>query len=282
MDKSIKALVSSIICVIGLLLGGFLASSPSLAASFSMGDYGKVLKTLVNDQGMVNYRGLKANPEQLQAFITALGQLDPQVYPGWSEKDKIAFWINAYNSLTLKAIIDHYPIHTSFFGSFVYPKNSIRQIPGVWDKLRFRVMGREMTLDEIEHSTLRKEFNEPRIHLALVCAARGCPPLRNEPYIGEKLDQQLDDQARRFLANPRKFAINRDQSTVYLSPIFKWFGGDFVKTYGTNQGFTGFSPAERGVLNFITKYVKAQDREYLRQGGYTVSCLDYDWSLNEQ
>jgi hypothetical protein len=281
MDKSVKFLVS-IICGLGLYLGIFALGSPSLAANFSYGDYAAALKAFVNDQGMVNYRGLKASPQQLNAFVAALGQVDPQVYRGWGDKEKIAFWINAYNALTLKAIIDHYPIQSSFFGSFAYPRNSIRQIPGVWDKLRFRVMGREMTLDEIEHATLRKEFNEPRIHLALVCAAMGCPPLRNEPYIGKKLDQQLDDQARHFLANPRKFAINRDQSKVYLSPIFKWFGEDFVKTYGTDREFAKFSPAERAVLNYFVKFVNEKDREYLLQGSYAISYLDYDWSLNEQ
>jgi hypothetical protein len=281
MGTSIKFL-ASIICGLGLHLGILVLGSPSLAANFSYGDYAAALKAFVNDQGMVNYRGLKANPQQLNAFVAALGQLDPQVYRGWGEKEKITFWINAYNALTLKAIIDHYPISAGFFKALAYPRNSIRQIPGVWDGLRFRVMGREMTLDEIEHATLRKEFNEPRIHLALVCAAMGCPPLRNEPYIGEKLDQQLDDQARRFLANPRKFAINPSQSKVYLSPIFKWFGEDFVKTYGTDKGVAKFSPAERAVLNYFVKFVNEKDREYLLQGSYAISYLDYDWSLNEQ
>lgn len=245
-------------------------------------DFAAVLKTHVNQSGMVNYRGFKDNPGRLISFVAAIDVLTPDVYRKWSEKEKIAFWINAYNALTLKAIIDHYPISAGFFKALAYPRNSIRQIPGVWDNLRFGVLGKKMTLDEIEHGVLRKEFNEPRIHMALVCAAMGCPPLRNEPYVGEKLDQQLDDQARHFLANPRKFAINRDQGKVYLSPIFKWFGGDFVKTYGTDKEFAGFSPEERAVLNFLAKYVNEGDREYLLRGGYAISYLDYDWSLNEQ
>jgi hypothetical protein len=280
MIKSHKARIA-IGIILWTIFGSIFCGSLQ-AANPPYDNFAAVLKTYVNQNGMVDYRGLKNNSGRLISFAAALGVVPPDVYQKWSVKEKIAFWINAYNALTLKAIIDHYPIQSSFFGSFVYPRNSIRQIPGVWDKLRFSVMGRDMTLDDIEHGTLRKDFNEPRIHMALVCAAMSCPPLRNEPYVGEKLDQQLDDQARRFLANPRKFAINRDQGKVYLSPIFKWFGEDFVKTYGTAKEFAGFSLAERAVLNFITKYIKGQDQEYLRQGGYTISYLDYDWSLNEQ
>jgi hypothetical protein len=281
MVKSYIARITAGIFLWGIIFGSIFFGSLQAANPLD-DDFAAVLKTYVNQQGMVNYRGLKSNRGKLVSFAAAIDALSPDVYRKWSEKEKIAFWINAYNALTLKAIIDHYPIKAGFFKALAYPRNSIRQIPGVWDKLRFSVMGREMTLDEIEHATLRKEFNEPRIHLALVCAAMGCPPLRNEPYAGEKLDQQLDDQARHFLANPRKFAINPSQGKVYLSPIFKWFGGDFVKTYGTDKEFAGFSPAERAVLNFIVKYVNERDREFLLRGAYSISYLDYDWSLNEQ
>ena len=281
MDKSYNARITLGIFLWGTIIGSILCGSVQ-AANHLNDDFAAVLKTYVNQNGMVDYRSLNSNPGRLVSFVAALDMLAPDVYRKWSAKEKIAFWINAYNALTLKAIIDHYPISAGFFKTLAYPRNSIRQIPGVWDGLRFRVMGREMTLDEIEHATLRKEFNEPRIHLALVCAAMGCPPLRNEPYVGDKLDQQLDDQTRHFLANTRKFGINRSQAKVYLSPIFKWFGGDFVKTYGTDREFAKFSPDERAVLNFFVKFVNEKDREYLLRGSYAIFYLDYDWSLNEQ
>jgi hypothetical protein len=182
----------------------------------------------------------------------------------------------------LKAIIDHYPIKASFWRSLKFPRNSIRQIPGVWTDLKFPVMGQRMTLDEIEHGILRQKFNEPRIHMALVCAAMGCPPLRSEPYVGDKLNDQLNDQARRFLADPKKFKIDRNEGQVALSPIFKWFGEDFIRTYGTNAGFSRFQPKERAVLNFIQNYLSAADQEYLFKGDYAISYLGYDWSLNER
>lgn len=259
--------------------GGVVAAN---AHPFTYDDYDEVLKKYVDDHGMVNYKALKIHSERLDAFAGALGTLDPKTYAAWNEREKIAFWVNAYNALTLEAIIHNYPIQSSFIVSLVFPKNSILQIPGVWKKLHFLVIGRQMSLDDIEHGTLRKQFNEPRIHMALVCAAMGCPPLRNEPYTGTELDVQLDDQARRFLSDPRKFRIDRDEGRVYLSPIFKWFGEDFIKTYGTNEEFAGHNQVQRAVLNFVSSYVNASDRDYLTTRNYSVKYLGYDWSLNEQ
>jgi len=259
-----------------------LSAGSSAAAAFSYDNYDKVLKTYVDDRGMVDYKGLKANRGPLDEFTASLSRLDPKVFDSWTDEEKIAFLINAYNALTLKAIVDHYPIEASLLKSLVYPKNSIRQIPGVWDKLTFRFMGRDMTLDGIEHGTLRANFNEPRIHVALVCAAKGCPPLRNEPYVGPKLDAQLDDQAAKFVKDRGKFRIDRDNNKVCLSSIFDWFGDDFVKTYGTDKEFSRFAEKERAVLNLIGRYVVPADRNYLLKGGFAIEYLKYDWSLNEK
>ena len=249
---------------------------------FSYEGYAAVLERFVNDEGMVDYAGLKADSASLGDFLEAVGKLDRTEYEGWDDTSKIAFWINAYNALTLDAIIDHYPIKASFARSLIYPKNSIRQIPGVWDDLKWSVMGEKMTLNGIEHQTLRADFNEPRIHVALVCAAMGCPPLRNEPYVGERLDEQLDDQSRRFLSNPAKFRIDREDGTLHLSPIFKWFGEDFVQTYGTDDKFEWYGGEERAVVNFIAGYLSADDRDYLESTKPAIKYLDYDWSLNEE
>jgi hypothetical protein len=279
----------------GLMVGGWYLSRPeakllrfeaapagSSDQTFTYADYATVLRTYVNDQGLVDYGAMLAHRQKLDAFASTLGKLEPKVYAQWGEKDQIAFWINAYNAFTLEAIVTHYPVKASWFKSMIFPRNSIRQIPGVWDKLQFIVMGREATLGQIEHETLRKQFNEPRIHMALVCAAMGCPPLRNEPFIGSRLDEQLDEQASRFLSNPKKFRIKVSQSQVYLSPIFKWFGEDFARTFGTDKGFHDRDPVERATLTFIGRYLGAGDREYLTRGHYKVMYLDYDWSLNEQ
>lgn len=250
--------------------------------AFSYDDYAQMLNTHVNDKGMVSYAKLKANPADLKAFLDKMARLDRAAFDDWPEKDRIAFWINAYNALTLKAIIDHYPIKASGLSAWTYPKNSIRQIGGVWDKLKFRVMGKDMTLGEIEHQVLRKDYNEPRIHMALVCAAMGCPRLLHEPYEGAKLDAQFDEQTRDLLRHPKKFSIDRRRRAVHLSPIFKWFGEDFTKTYKPRRGFGDHSDSERAVLHFVSKHLDAADARYLEAGDYKVKYLDYDWSLNEQ
>jgi hypothetical protein len=258
------------------------ANGAAVSGSFSYEPYAAALAEYVDDRGIVNYRGLKADSRDLDAFAASLSRVKPEEFDSWNDKQKIAFWTNTYNALTLEAVIRHHPIESSFIRSIVYPKSSIRQISGVWDKLHFVVVGREMTLNDIEHGILRARFNEPRIHVALVCAAMSCPPLRREPYTGEQLDRQLDDQARTFLRSPQGMRIDRGEGKVYLSSIFKWFGEDFVKIYGTSGKFAGKSDTERAVLGFVSRYVNEPDRDFLLNGRYQVEFLDYDWSLNEQ
>lgn len=250
--------------------------------TFSYDDYAAVLKDHVDDMGMVDYKKLKAAPQRLNALITAMSKVQPNSYERWNKEEQIALWLNAYNAFTLKALINNYPIKSSFFRSRIYPKNSIRQIPGVWSKIKFNVMGRDLTLGHIEHEILRKKFNEPRIHMAMVCAAMGCPPLLNKPYTGQKLNEQLDERTRRFLANPAKFRIDRNAGVVYLSPIFKWFKGDFVNKYAPDKNISNHGKEMSAVLNFIAGHLEKPDREYLLAGDFKIKYLKYDWSLNEQ
>ncbi len=242
----------------------------NVTTTFSYQDYEKVLKTYVNSQGLVDYEKLQANRNALDEFNQALGAISPNVYNSWSETEQIAFLINAYNSLTLQSIIDQNPL-----------KKSIRNIPGVWKIRKFKLAGESQTLDNIEHDILRKKFNEPRIHAALVCAAISCPPLRNEPYLPEKIDSQLKDQVNKFLASPHGLRIERDNNRVYISSIFKWFGEDWLTTYSVENKFSG-NKKEKAVLNFISQHLSPSEREYLEKGQYKISYLDYDWSLNKQ
>ncbi len=246
------------------------SSAIASAKPFNYDDYAAVLKTYVSDRGLVDYKGLQANRQQLDAFNAAFAAVAPSTYSSWDEKQQIAFWINAYNAFTLQSIVDQNPL-----------KKSIRDIPGVWKWRKFKIAGQSKTLDNIEHNTLRVDFNEPRIHVALVCAAISCPPLRNEPYRAEKLDAQLDDQVRKFLNSPHGFRIDQKEGRVYLSSIFKWFGKDWKQSYSAEDKFTG-NASERAVLNFVSNYLSPQDREYLAQGDYKISYLNYDWSLNQQ
>jgi hypothetical protein len=269
--------------LLGTLMLNAMACAPLLAALPPDTEaYAETLMTFVDDRGMVDYEGLKRNPETLDTYLKYLATVPEQTIEKWSDADKIAFWINTYNALTLKAILNHYPIKSSFFRSLKYPKNSIRQISGVWKKLKFTVHNRPMTLEHIEHKILRAQFNEPRIHVALVCAAKGCPPLRIEPYTGQSLDWQLDDQTVTFLAKQDKFKIDRKKGIVYLSSIFKWFGKDFVATYAPTTNAGDLNQTLSAVMNYLATHVDALFRPYLYKGQYEVKYLKYDWSLNEQ
>ncbi|WP_017296811.1 DUF547 domain-containing protein [Nodosilinea nodulosa] len=236
----------------------------------SYDDYGDLLQAYVSPSGLVDYASLQANPKALNDFVARLGAVAPAAYAGWGETDKMAFLINAYNAITLQSIVEQQPL-----------KPSIRDIAGVWNFKKHSLLGQDLTLDTIEHEMLRKQFSEPRIHSALVCAAISCPPLRQEPFTGDRLDAQLDDQARRWLTSPHGATIDRGQNRVAISSIFKWFGEDWQAQYAAPDRFTG-SPKERAALNFISGYLSASDRAYLAQGNYQLTYLDYDWSLNKQ
>lgn len=243
--------------------------NPSEAVSYD--SYANLLSQYLDERGFVNYSGLQTNRQLLDEFNNSLGSVTPANFLSWSEDEQIAFLINAYNSYTLAAIIDQEPL-----------KKSIRDIPRVWKKEQYQVVGQNKSLDGIEHDTLRKDYNEPRIHAALVCAAVSCPPLRNEPYRGENLDAQLDDQVNAWLSNPENgLNIDRQNKTVSISAIFKWFGEDWIPDYGTNEGFAG-NEKQKAALNFISNYVSPEDAKYLKEGNYKVRYLDYDWSLNIQ
>lgn len=248
-------------------------SPSSLVASnqeFSYQDYAEILKSYVDDTGLVDYQGLQANRAQLDKFNNSIGAISPATYESWSEAEQIAFLTNAYNSFTLQSIIDQQPL----------PK-SIKDIRGVWKGRKFNVAGTQKTLNNIEHDTLRVDFNEPRIHAALVCAAISCPPLRNEPYTAEKLDEQLKDQSLKWLASSHGVVLDPAQQKVNVSAIFKWFGKDWIATYGETSKFKG-SKKDKAILNFVSQHISPQDKQILEKGNFKISFLKYDWSLNKQ
>lgn len=247
----------------------FALNSASLAFDPSHALFEKTLQKF-NDHGRIDYRSLKKNPENLNAYLLTLANSSEAAIEGWASEEKIAFWINAYNAFTLKAVIDHYPV------------KSIRDIDGVWKRRIYPIAGEKMSLDQMEHEILRKKFTEPRIHMALVCAAMSCPPLRGSAFVGSRLDQQLKDQSRVFLSDPGNFRIDRAARKVHLSSIFNWFGDDFVKTYAPTAGFAKKSPKEKAVLNFIAGHINQGDRDFLQSGRYDVDYLDYNWGLNER
>ncbi len=252
------------------------------ANSFSCEAYDRLLREHVDAAGLVDYRGLQSDRAVLDAFVASLGGVDPAAFEQWDRADRLAFWINAYNAITLVRILDELPADGAASDDSAGPLKSIRQIHGVWTTLTTRVLGRDMTLDQIEHEVLRKEFNEPRIHAAIVCAAKGCPPLRPESLRADTLDNQLDDQVARFLGASHRFRIDREKNVVYLSPILKWFAEDFVAKYGHLGPIRGHNANDSAALHFAKRCVSAGDAAYIDSAEYRVVYLNYDWSLNEQ
>ncbi len=264
-----------------LLLGG---DHPTRAAAddFDHGYqmYGQLLRAHVHE-GRVDYASLKAG-SRLAHVADSLGLVTRADFEHWTRDQRLAFWINAYNIFTLKAIVDHYPIDggwspwSSRFN--LTPRNSIKQIDGVWDALTWQAAGRRVTLDDIEHVILRPTFEEPRIHFAVNCASISCPPLRTEPYVASNLDAQLDDSARQFLAS--ELALRVDGRTLRVTNILNWYGDDFIDGYADLTSLER-PPKDRAVLGVVLRHGPPAAAALVRSGPGRLRYLAYDWSLND-
>ncbi|MEE9369701.1 MAG: DUF547 domain-containing protein [Pontiella sp.] len=203
------------------------------------------------ENGRVDYPALKANPAPLQTYLKQTGAVSEAEFNDWDEPRQLAFLINLYNASTLQLIVDHYPVKSI--------KKVKKRFRGPWDQPVVPMFGKMITLNKLEHEIIRPQYKNPRVHMALVCAAKGCPILRSEAYTAERLDEQLDNQSRRYLATPAGLVVDRKKGTASISSIFKWYGGDFSSV-----------PA------FVEKY---SDESI---NGLKLRYLSYDWSLNEK
>jgi hypothetical protein len=232
------------------------AGPPSFAATDSAADhslYGELLKKYVI-KGKVHYAGIKAEEAKLNQYLKKLEEVDPG---SLSRDQQFAFYVNVYNAWTIKLILTKYP-----------GIKSIRELgflnSGPWKKKLVRLQGEMLSLDHIEHDILRAGFKDPRVHFAINCASKSCPPLRSEPYRADVLNQQLDDATRSFINNPKSYRLEgRD---LYVSRIFKWFSEDF----------------NEDALGFFLQYANGELKMNLATQAerINVQYLEYDWSLN--
>jgi len=204
----------------------------------------------------VNYAAAAQDRAALKSYLDALSKVPPGEYAGWKKPEQLAFLINAYNAFTLEKILTRYP-----------DLKSIRDFGTVfgnpWKDKFFTLFGKPMTLDGIEQDTIRAPgaFDEPRIHFAANCASIGCPMLREEAYVADRLDRQLEEQAERFLSDRSR---NRHASgTLEISKIFDWYKKDFLGKYATLLAD------------------KPDDQKAVRDAKVKVKYLDYDWALND-
>ncbi|WP_243363875.1 DUF547 domain-containing protein [Fundidesulfovibrio terrae] len=216
--------------------------------------YAALLRSYVKD-GVVDYAGLKRKESDLDAYLVTLEQISPGTM---SRNDQLAFYINAYNAWTLKLVLMNYPV------------KSIRDIGGIFSdpwKIQFvKIDGKTTTLNYIEHNVLRPRFKDPRVHMAINCASKSCPPLMSIPFEGDKLESQLDQVTGAFVNDMKSNRI--EGRTLYVSSIFDWFGEDFG--------------GKSGVISFFIRYLKPEYKARLEagRGDVQLGYLKYDWSLN--
>ena len=229
-------------------------------------EWDALLRAFVNDDGWIDYAGLGSTGlPRLKSYLSTLSDTDTSSLDGGTVEK--AFWLNAYNALCVQVLIDHklpdeVP-HAALFGTNIFTQRI------------YRVAGELRSLDDIEHGILREKFDDPRIHAAVVCGASSCPRLRPEAYVGPRLDEQLDEECRRWvrserdLSGERKNRLDRERKTFYASKILYWYQEDF-------------GDSEDGVLKFVARFSSSDDREFLRAEGVRIEYLEYDWRLNSQ
>lgn len=210
----------------------------------------------------VDYAGMAADKEMLETYLTSLAAVTPRSYRKWSKEEQLAFLINAYNAYTIDLVLTEYP-----------GLESIKQIGGFfkspWKLEVGKLLGQPRTLDEIEHEMIREEgvFDEPRIHAAVVCASIGCPALRSDAFVPDRLDIQLDDSIVRFLSDRSRNRL--DGNTLKVSKIFDWYGDDW-------EDLNAFFSRHAVILADSTA-----GQRLIRSGEFDLDFLSYDWSLND-
>ena len=226
--------------------------------------WARVLSTYVDGEGLVDYAALRDRGiDDLRAFMDAIAEVDPGALE--SDPERMAFWINAYNAIVVWQVVERYPIE------------SVRDVGALWGlvggffKTRYRIASADLHADDIEHGVLRAQFDDARIHWALVCGAFGCPRLIARPYLPADLDRVLDERAHEFIAQPRALQIDAASATLYLSEYFDWYAADFEEESAT-------------VLDYVLRYAVADDAAWIRENRdrLRVRYLEYDWELNDR
>ncbi len=220
---------------------------------------------------LVRYAGMAADRAALKTYLDALAKVSEADFKGWNKNQQLAFLINAYNANMIEKILLRHP-----------------NIKSVWDYGRvfgnpfkdnfINLLGRKMTLDNIEHDTIRAKgvYDDPRIHFAVNCASIGCPMLREEAFVAERLDTQLEEQTVRFVSDRPRNRLNAAGNALEVSEIFKWYAMDFT------SGLKGIQSREQ----FFAKYANlitdsAEQQKTIRDGKAEIRHLDYDWGLND-
>jgi hypothetical protein len=237
--------------------------------------YDQLLDLYVRN-GDVYYRALKTERGKLDGFVnfqaaTAVDKL--------SRDEQLAFWLNAYNAMVLKTIVDHYPIAGR---SSEYPAKSIRQIPGAFERLPHRVAGKTLTLDQIEQ-TILPGFNDPRVFFAIGRGSAGSGRLRSEAFVPARIEEQLAETAAECPTRAQCIRLDREGGKLHASSIFSWREKEFTAAYADKAPavFANRSPIERAIVGFVFPKLLPSEREYLEKNNFQVVYDPFDWTLND-
>ena len=226
----------------------------------------ELLNEIVID-GLVDYKNLK-NDARLGEYINQLLKFNPGEYKNID--DVKAFWINTYNAYTLKFILEEYPVES--INDLHWGGLYLGSVLGttIWDDDKVIINNERLSLNNIEHDTLRKAIGDERVHFALVCASISCPNLRNEAYEGFKLDEQLEEEAEKFINDKTKNRFDVTSKTAYLSKILDWYDDDF----GNNK---------QEILRYITHYLNEDLANEINTNilEWQIEYMDYNWDLND-
>ena len=234
-----------------------------------------ILDLYVRD-GEVYYRALKTDRRKLDEYVA---QLASQPADGSTRDEQLAFWLNGYNALVLKTVIDHYPITGR---APDYHSKSIRQIPGAFERTTHHLGGRTLTLDQIEQTVL-PEFRDPRVYLAIGRGAEGGGRLRSEAFTASRLDAQLKEVATECATRIQCVQVEPDANRVLASAIFSWREKDFDAAYADAAPavYASRSPIERAVLAFVQPNLLTTEKEFLEKNTFQVAYRPFDWRLND-
>ncbi len=263
------------VVLLALALLGGIPSAQDSGADSRQQRFDEILDANVRD-GYVYYRALKSERGRLDGYVASLAnvQLDAA-----SPQEQVAFWLNGYNALVLRTVIDHYPIQQR---SREYPANSIRQIPGAFERNTYRLAGKTVTLDQIEQTVL-PAFHDPRVFFALGRGAVGSGRLRSEAYTPAKLEQQLAEDTSECASRSQCIQIDAAQNVMRVSSIFSWRRDQFIEAYAdkARTGFANRSPVERAVIAFVDPRMLNAEQDFLKQNTFKVEYMPFDWSLND-
>jgi hypothetical protein len=272
-ERRCSALVIAVACA------ALLAVVPSAQESTGESGRRKIFDQLLDlnvRNGDVYYRALKAERARLDGYVNQLATTAIDKAP---REERLAFWLNAYNALVLKTVVDHYPIQGR---SAEYPAKSIRQIPGAFERLPHRVAGKTLTLDQIEQTVL-PEFQDPRVYFALGRGAAGSGRLRSEAFVAARIEEQLADVAAECVTRAQCLRIDRDGGKVNVSSIFSWREKEFVAAYADKApaAFASRSPIERAIVAFVYPKLLPAEKDFLARNTFQVAYTPFDWTLND-